>query len=69
MFVLYTVLTTRLLPYFSFIFDGCIAWIHQLDWSYIKTIGIYFSFPQPLATKALAVPLVVAFFNEQTVFG
>jgi predicted Na+-dependent transporter len=76
---LYTALTAPLLPYLGFIFGALFAWICRLNWAHIKTIGIeagiqnvgiafmiiYYSFPQPYATKAIVVPLVVAFLTTK----
>jgi len=76
---LYTALTAPLLPYLGFVFGALFAWICRLDWIYVKTIGIeagiqnvgiafmiiLYSFPQPYATKAIVVPLVVAFLTTK----
>ena len=76
---LYTALTAPLLPYLGFLIGGLVAWICRLDWSHVKTIGIeagiqnvgiafmiiYYSFPQPYATQAIVVPLVVAFLTTK----
>jgi len=76
---LHTALTAPLLPYLGFIFGALFAWIWGLNWAHIKTIGIeagiqnvgiafmiiYYSFPQPYATKAIVVPLVVAFLTTK----
>jgi len=74
-----TALTAPLLPYLGFLFGGTFAWIWGLEWAHVKTIGIeagiqnvgiafmiiYYSFPQPYATKAIVVPLVVAFLTTK----
>ncbi|CAF1013472.1 unnamed protein product [Rotaria sordida] len=76
---LHTALTAPLLPYLGFIFGAVIAWICRLSWIHIKTVGIeagiqntgiafmimYYSFPQPYATQAIVVPLVVAFLTTK----
>jgi predicted Na+-dependent transporter len=76
---LYTALTAPLLPYLGFLFGALFAWICRLDWVHVKTIGIeagiqnvgiafmiiFYSFPQPYATKAIVVPLVVAFLTTK----
>ncbi len=76
---LHTALTAPLLPYLGFLFGAFFAWICRLNWTHIKTIGIeagiqnvgvafmiiYYSFPQPYATKAIVVPLVVAFLTTK----
>ncbi|CAF3396934.1 unnamed protein product [Rotaria sp. Silwood1] len=76
---LHTALTAPLLPYLGFMFGAFIAWVCRLNWSHIKTVGIeagiqntgiafmimYYSFPQPYATKAIVVPLVVAFLTTK----
>ena len=76
---LYTALTAPLLPYLGFLVGALFAWICRLEWKYVKTIGIeagiqnvgiafmiiYYSFPQPYASKAIVVPLVVAFLTTK----
>jgi predicted Na+-dependent transporter len=76
---LYTALTAPLLPYLGFFFGGLFAWICGLSWSHVKTVGIeagiqnvgiafmiiFYSFPQPYATQAVVVPLVVAFLTTK----
>jgi predicted Na+-dependent transporter len=76
---LYTALTAPLLPYLGFLLGALFAWICGLEWAHVKTIGIeagiqnvgiafmiiYYSFPQPYATKAIVVPLVVAFLTTK----
>ncbi len=76
---LYTALTAPLLPYLGFLFGGLFAWICGLNWAHVKTVGIeagiqnvgiafmiiFYSFPQPYATKAVVVPLVVAFLTTK----
>jgi predicted Na+-dependent transporter len=76
---LYTALTAPLLPYLGFLIGALFAWICRLDWCHIKTVGIeagiqnvgiafmiiLYSFPQPYATKALVVPLVVGFLTTK----
>jgi predicted Na+-dependent transporter len=76
---LYTTLTAPLLPFLGFLFGGLIAWITCMDWKRIKTIGIeagiqntgiafmiiMYSFPQAYATKALVVPMIVAFLSTK----
>lgn len=76
---LYTALTAPLLPYLGFILGGFIAWVCRCEWKHVKTIGIeagiqntgiafmimLYSFPQPYATKAIVVPLVVAFLTTK----
>lgn len=75
----YTALTAPLLPYLGFILGGLIAFICRLEWKYVKTVGIeagiqntgiafmimFYSFPQPYATQAIVVPLVVAFLTTK----
>lgn len=79
MIELQTALTAPLLPYLGFIFGAVLAWLFRLEWSHVKTIGIeagiqnvgiafmimLYSFPQPFATKALVVPLVVGFLTTK----
>lgn len=76
---LYTTLTAPLLPFLGFIFGGIIARIFLSDWKLVKTIGIeagiqntgiafmifMYSFPQPYATQAMIVPMVVAFLSTK----
>lgn len=76
---LYTALTAPLLPYLGFLFGALLAYVCGLDWIHVKTIGIeagiqnvgiafmiiFYSFPQPYATKAIVVPLVVAFLTTK----
>ena len=76
---LYTALTAPLLPYLGFILGASFAWICRLKWTHVKTIGIeagmqntsiafmimFYSFPQPYATKASVVPLIVAFLTTK----
>ncbi|CAF1343562.1 unnamed protein product [Adineta steineri] len=76
---LYTALTAPLLPYLGFFLGALFAWICRLDWIHIKTVGIeagiqntgiafmiiLYSFPQPYATQAIVVPLVVAFLTTK----
>jgi len=76
---LYTALTAPLLPYLGFILGALFAWICGLEWSHVKTVGIeagiqnigiafmiiFYSFPQPYATKAIVVPLVVSFLTTK----
>lgn len=76
---LYTALTAPLLPYLGFLLGAALAWICGLPWTHVKTIGIeagiqntgiafmiiFYSFPQPYASKALIVPLVVAFLTTK----
>lgn len=76
---LYTALTAPLLPYLGFLLGGVIAAACGLSWSHVKTVGIeagiqntgiafmimLYSFPQPYATKAIVVPLVVAFLTTK----
>ena len=76
---LYTTLTAPLLPFLGFIFGGIIARIFLSDWKLVKTIGIeagiqntgiafmifIYSFPQPYATQAMIVPMVVAFLSTK----
>jgi predicted Na+-dependent transporter len=74
-----TALTAPLLPFIGFIFGALLAWMCRLNWKHIKTIGIeagiqnvgiafmiiLYSFPQPYATQALIVPMVVAFLTTK----
>lgn len=76
---LYTALTAPLLPYLGFVLGALIAWICRCDWTHVKTIGIeagiqnvgvafmiiFYSFPQPYASQAIVVPLVVAFLTTK----
>ncbi|CAF1516787.1 unnamed protein product [Rotaria magnacalcarata] len=76
---LYTALTAPLLPYLGFILGAAIAWAFGLNWCHIKTVGIeagiqntgiafmimFYSFPQPYASQAIVVPLVVAFLTTK----
>ncbi|CAF0971935.1 unnamed protein product [Adineta ricciae] len=76
---LYTILTAPLLPFLGFIFGGIFAWMSRLNWAQIKTIGIeagiqntgiafmvmLYSFPQPYATQAMVVPMIVAFLSTK----
>ncbi len=76
---LYTILTAPLLPFIGFFLGGVLAWISRISWKQIKTVGIeagiqntgiafmiiIYSFPQPYATEALIVPLVVAFLTTK----
>jgi len=76
---LHTALTAPLLPYIGFFLGGVIAWIFRCNWTHVKTIAIeagiqnvgiafmiiYYSFPQPYATQATVVPLVVAFLTTK----
>jgi sodium/bile acid cotransporter 3/5 len=76
---LYTLLTAPLLPFLGFILGAIIAWACRMSWEHIKTIGIeagiqntgiafmiiMYSFPQPYATQAIIVPMVVAFFSTK----
>ena len=76
---LYTALTAPLLPYLGFLFGALFAWICRLDWTHVKTIGIeagiqnvgiafmiiFYSFPQPYASQAVVVPLVVGFLTTK----
>ncbi|CAF4322960.1 unnamed protein product [Rotaria socialis] len=76
---LYTALTAPLLPYLGFILGAAIAWVFGLNWCHIKTVGIeagiqntgiafmimFYSFPQPYASQAIVVPLVVAFLTTK----
>lgn len=76
---LHTALTAPLLPYLGFFLGALVAWICGLEWTHVKTIGIeagiqnvgiafmiiFYSFPQPYASKAIAVPLVVAFLTTK----
>ncbi len=76
---LYTALTAPLLPFLGFILGGVIAQLFQMEWKYVKTIAIeagiqntgiafmiiLYSFPQPYATQAIIVPMVVAFLTTK----
>jgi len=76
---LYTILTAPLLPFLGFFLGGLLAWISQMSWKHVKTVGIeagiqntgiafmiiLYSFPQPYATEALIVPLVVSFLTTK----
>ncbi|CAF0943208.1 unnamed protein product [Adineta ricciae] len=76
---IYTALTAPLLPYLGFICGALLAYICGLEWAHVKTIGIeagiqnvgiafmiiFYSFPQPYATQAVVVPLVVAFLTTK----
>ncbi|UJR33152.1 hypothetical protein I4U23_020609 [Adineta vaga] len=76
---LYTALTAPLLPYLGFLCGALLAYVCGLEWTHVKTIGIeagiqnvgiafmiiFYSFPQPYATKAVVVPLVVAFLTTK----
>lgn len=76
---LYTALTAPLLPFLGFLFGALLAWISQMNWKHIKTIGIeagiqntgiafmiiMYSFPQPYATQAIIVPMVVALLTTK----
>jgi solute carrier family 10 (sodium/bile acid cotransporter), member 3/5 len=76
---LYTALTAPLLPFLGFLFGGALAWMCRLSWSHIKTIGIeagmqntgiafmiiMYSFPQPYATQAIIVPMVVSILTNK----
>ncbi|CAF1120694.1 unnamed protein product [Adineta steineri] len=76
---LYTILTAPLLPFLGFLFGALLAWISRLSWTHIKTIGIeagiqntgvafmiiFYSFPQPYASQAAIVPMIVAFLTTK----
>ncbi|CAF1412207.1 unnamed protein product [Adineta steineri] len=76
---LYTILTAPLLPFLGFLFGALLAWISRLGWTHIKTIGIeagiqntgvafmiiFYSFPQPYASQAAIVPMIVAFLTTK----
>jgi bile acid transporter len=76
---LYTALTAPLLPFLGFIIGALLAKISCLSWSHVKTIGIeagiqntgiafmiiMYSFPQPYATQAMIVPLVVGILTNK----
>lgn len=76
---LFTAFTAPLLPYLGFLLGGFIAYLFGLEWKHVKTVGIeagiqntsiafmimYYSFPQPYATQAIVVPLVVAFLTTK----
>jgi predicted Na+-dependent transporter len=76
---LYTALTAPLLPFLGFILGGIIAKVFRMEWKYVKTIAIeagiqntgiafmiiMYSFPQPYATQAIIVPMVVAFLTTK----
>jgi predicted Na+-dependent transporter len=76
---LYTALTAPLLPFIGFILGALLAWVFRLSWKHIKTIGIeagiqntgiafmivIYSFPQPYATQAMIVPMVVAMLTTK----
>jgi predicted Na+-dependent transporter len=76
---LYTTLTAPFLPFLGFLIGGLIAWASRVNWKHIKTIGIeagiqntgiafmiiMYSFPQPYATQAVIVPMVVSFLSTK----
>ena len=76
---LYTTLTAPLLPFIGFLLGALLAWASRLNWTQIKTIGIeagiqntgiafmiiMYSFPQPYATQAVVVPMVVALLTTK----
>ena len=76
---LYTTLTAPLLPFVGFLLGALLAWMSRLSWSHIKTIGIeagiqntgiafmiiMYSFPQPYATQAIIVPMVVSLLTTK----
>lgn len=79
MIELHTILTAPLLPFLGFIFGGFLAWVSRLNWTQIKTVGIeagiqntgiafmimMYSFPQPYATQAMIVPMIVSFLSTK----
>ena len=76
---LYTTLTAPLLPFLGFLLGALLAWMSRLSWCHIKTIGIeagiqntgiafmiiMYSFPQPYATQAIIVPMVVSLLTTK----
>ena len=76
---LYTTLTAPLLPFLGFFLGAGLAWMSRLSWTQVKTIGIeagiqntgiafmiiLYSFPQPYATQAIIVPMVVSLLTTK----
>ena len=76
---LHTMLTAPLLPFIGFFLGAGLAWMSRLSWTHIKTIGIeagiqntgiafmiiLYSFPQPYATQAIVVPMVVSLLTTK----